>query len=60
MKITLEIDAQLLEKAKKLTSIKDDTLLIKTAIEDLVERKSRQELQKFMGTEPDLKDTPRR
>lgn len=60
MKTTINIDDELLKKAKDLTSIEEKTALVRRALETLIEKASRQRLRKLAGSEKKLKDIPRR
>jgi Arc/MetJ family transcription regulator len=60
MKTTINIDDKLLEQAQNLTSISEKTALIRTALETLIEKASRERLRKLAGTEKQLKNIPRR
>ena len=60
MRISLNIEDQLLDKASKLTGIKDKTMLVKLGLEALIARESSKRLAKLGGTEKGLKAIPRR
>lgn len=60
MKTTINIDDELIKKARELTSIEEKTALVRRALEALIEQESRQRLRKLMGTEKKLKGVPRR
>jgi Arc/MetJ family transcription regulator len=60
MRITLHIDDQLMDKASKLTGIKDKSALVKLGLEVLISRESARILAKLGGTQEQLKSTPRR
>ena len=60
MKITVSIDDELFENAKRLTGIEGKTALVREALRTLVERESARRLAKLRGTQPHLKDIPRR
>ncbi len=60
MKTTLNIDEEILEKAKVLTGIKEKTKLVKMGLETLIAVESARRLAKLGGTEKDLKRIPRR
>jgi Arc/MetJ family transcription regulator len=60
MRISLHIDDQLMDKASKLTGIKDKTTLVKLGLEALIVRESARILAKLGGTQKQLKSTPRR
>ena len=60
MKTTINIDDNLLKKARELTSIEEKTALIRKALEVLIESASRARLRALAGTEKGLKNIPRR
>ncbi|MCK4297395.1 MAG: type II toxin-antitoxin system VapB family antitoxin [Candidatus Marinimicrobia bacterium] len=60
MKTTLNIDDQILEKAKKLTGVKEKTALVRMGLEALVARESAKRLAILGGTEKEVKHIPRR
>ena len=60
MRTTLNIEDELLEKASKLTGIKEKTSLVKLGLEALITRESSKRLAKLGGTEKGLTTTPRR
>ena len=60
MRTTLNLDKALLEKAHRLTGIAERTALIHEGIRALIARESARRLAKLGGTEPRLKDIPRR
>ncbi len=60
MRTTLNIEDRLIEKASKLTGIKEKTALIKLGLEVLIARESGKRLAKLGGTEKDLRMIPRR
>ena len=59
MRTTLNIDDELMEKASRLTGIKEKTSLVKLGLEALIARESSARLARLGGTEKTLK-TPRR
>ena len=59
MRTTLNIDDELIEKARRLTGIKEKTSLVKLGLEALVARESSARLARLGGTERALR-TPRR
>ncbi len=59
MRTTLNIDDELIEKASRLTGIKEKTALVKLGLQALIARESSARLAKLGGTEKALK-TPRR
>jgi len=60
MRTTLNIDDDLLEKASKLTGIKEKTALVKRGLEALIALESAKRLAKLGGTEKSLRLIPRR
>ena len=60
MRTTLNIEDSLVEKAAKLTGIKEKTKLVKLGLEALIARESSRRLAKLGGTEKGLKAVPRR
>jgi hydrogenase expression/formation protein HypE len=60
MRTTLNIEDTLLDKAAKLTGIKEKTSLVKLSLEALISRESAKRLAKLGGTEKKLKTIPRR
>ena len=60
MRTTLNIEDELVEKATKLTGIKEKTSLVKLGLEALIARESARRLAKLGGTESKLAMIPRR
>ncbi len=60
MKITLDIDDELLTKAQQLTGIAEPTALVRKGLRALVERESAKRLARLGGAEPQLQPIPRR
>jgi len=60
MRTTLNIEDRLIDKASRLTGIKEKTALIKLGLEALIARESGKRLAKLGGTEKDLRMIPRR
>ena len=60
MRITLNIEDDLLNKAAKLTGIKEKTSLVRLGLEALIARESAQRLAALGGTEKKLAMIPRR
>ena len=58
MRVTLNIDDQLLEKAQCITSIKGKTALVREGLCALIERESARRLIKLGGNEPQLQPAP--
>ncbi|MEW6053152.1 MAG: type II toxin-antitoxin system VapB family antitoxin [Nitrospirota bacterium] len=60
MKTTLNIEDRLLDKAAKLTGIKEKTSLVRLGLEALIAKESSRRLAKLGGTEKKLGSIPRR
>jgi Arc/MetJ family transcription regulator len=60
MRTTLNIDDKILNKAAKLTGVKEKTTLVKLGLEALISNESAKRLASLGGTEKDLKSIPRR
>ena len=60
MRTTLNIDNDLIEKASRLTGIKEKTSLVRLGLEALIAKESNKRLAKLGGSEKDLKSIPRR
>ena len=60
MRTTLNIENELIEKASRLTGIKEKTSLVKLGLEALIAKESSKRLAKLGGSEKDLKPIPRR
>ena len=60
MRTTLNIEDELLDKAAKLTGIKEKTSLVKRGLESLIAIESARRLARLGGTEKGLKMIPRR
>ena len=60
MRTTLNIENDLIEKASRLTGIKEKTSLVKLGLETLIAKESSKRLAKLGGSEKDLKSIPRR
>jgi len=60
MRTTLNIEANLLEKAAKLTGITEKTSLVRLGLQALIARESAKRLAGLAGTEKNLDMIPRR
>jgi Arc/MetJ family transcription regulator len=60
MRTTLIIDEHLLQKARKLTGIQEKTALVRAGLEALIAREAAKRLASLGGTEPRVRDIPRR
>jgi Arc/MetJ family transcription regulator len=60
MRTTLNIEDKLLDRAAKLTGVKEKTSLVRLGLEALIARESARRLAALGGTEKKLKSPPRR
>ncbi len=60
MKTTLNIEDELLDKASRLTGIKEKTSLVRLGLEALIAKESSKRLAKLGGSEKKLDVIPRR
>ena len=60
MRTTLNIEDRLLDKAAKLTGIKEKTALVRLGLESLIAKESSKRLAHLGGTEKKLDKIPRR
>ena len=60
MRTTLNIDDKMIEKASRLTGIREKTALVRLGLEALIARESSKRLARLGGTEKGLKAVPRR
>lgn len=60
MRTTLNIEDNLIDKASKMTGIKEKTALVKLGLEALIAGESGKRLAKLGGTEKQLRSIPRR
>jgi len=60
MRTTLNLEDDLLDKARKLTGIQEKTSLVRLGLEALISRESARRLAKLGGTEKRLRKIPRR
>jgi Arc/MetJ family transcription regulator len=60
MRTTLNIEDELLDRAAKLTGVREKTSLVRLGLEALIARESGKRLAKLGGTEKKLKMIPRR
>ncbi len=60
MRTTLNIEDELIEKASKLTGIKEKTSLVRAGLESLIAKESSKRLALLGGSEKQLKSIPRR
>jgi Arc/MetJ family transcription regulator len=60
MRTTLNIEDNLIDKASKMTGIKEKTALVKLGLEALIARESAKRLARLGGTQKQLETIPRR
>ena len=60
MRTTLNIDDELLKRAQELTGITEKTAIVKMGMEALIARESARRLAQLGGSDPSLKEIPRR
>jgi hypothetical protein len=60
VRTTLNIEDELLNKATKLTGVREKTSLVRLGLEALIARESGKRLAKLGGSEKKLKRVPRR
>ncbi|MCI5132112.1 MAG: type II toxin-antitoxin system VapB family antitoxin [Candidatus Electrothrix sp. EH2] len=60
MRTTLNIDDALFEEARLLTGITEKTALVRNGLQALIARESSRRLARLGGSEPGLKNIPRR
>jgi Arc/MetJ family transcription regulator len=60
MRVTIDVDADLLERASELTGVKQNTALVCLGLEALIARESARRLAALGNSEPELKHTRRR
>ena len=60
MRTTVTIDDELLAEASEFTGIRERTALIHEGLKALVEREAARRLAKLGGSQPHLRDIPRR
>jgi len=60
MRTTLDLDDALLEKAGRLTGVKEKAALVREGLKALIERESARRLARLGGTEPELETVSRR
>ena len=60
MQITLTIEDNLLDRARKATGIQEETALVRAGLEALIAREAGKHLAKLGGTQPKLASISRR
>ena len=60
MRTTLNIEDDLLVKARRISGLNEKTALVREGLKALIERESARRLAQLGGTEPQLRAIPRR
>jgi len=60
MRTTLNIEDQLIQRASRLTGVKEKTSLVRMGLESLIALESARRLAKLGGTEKSIRPIPRR
>ena len=60
MRTTLNIDDELLEKARVLSGVQEKSALVREGLRSLIERESARRLARLGGSEPEVEAVPRR
>jgi Arc/MetJ family transcription regulator len=60
MRTTLDIDEELLEKARQLSGLQGKTAILHAGLQALIARENARRLAALGGSEPGLKPVPRR
>lgn len=60
VQITLNIEDELLDEAKRLTGLEDNVALVREGLRALIERENARRLVRLGGSEPTLRPVPRR
>lgn len=60
MRTTSNIDERLLEEARRMTGVTEESALVRVGMRALVERESARRLARLGGSEPGLDSVPRR
>jgi Arc/MetJ family transcription regulator len=60
MRTTLNIDDELMQKARSLSGVQEKTALVREGLKALIERESARRLARLGGSEPELEPIPRR
>jgi hypothetical protein len=60
MRTTLNIESELIEKASRLTGVKEKTSLVRLGLEALIAKESSKRLAKLGGSEKNLKSISRK
>ncbi len=60
MRTTVTLDDDLVAEARKATGIEETSILLRTALQTLVQREAARRLARLGGSEPDRRPVPRR
>lgn len=60
MRATLNIEDELIDRATKLTGVKEKTSLVRLGLQALIAMESAKRLARLGGSEPELRAIPRR
>jgi Arc/MetJ family transcription regulator len=60
MRTTIAIDDELLARAEQLTDVHEKSALVREALKALIEREAARRLARLGGSEPKLRQIPRR
>jgi Arc/MetJ family transcription regulator len=60
IRTTMNLDDELVAKAKRLTNIEETTALVTAGLRELIARETARRLAALGGSEPDLEPVPRR
>lgn len=60
MRTTIALDDELVAKAQAYTGLVEKSAMVREALKALIERESARRLARLGGSEPDLRDIPRR
>ncbi len=60
MRTTINLDDELIKKARALSGITEKTALVRQGLEALIAMESARRLARLAGTEPNLAEAPRR
>lgn len=60
MRTTVTVDDELVARAAELTGVTEKSALLRESLKALIERESARRLARLGGSEPQIKDIPRR
>jgi Arc/MetJ family transcription regulator len=60
MRIPIEVDAELIRQAMRITGIEDETAVVRAALTALIARTAALRLARLGGTDPTARSAPRR